>query len=62
MIFTAKLADRGTRGHYLLQDVECENGMKRSHCWVNQSYASLPAFPILSQIRSCKTIQLVLNI
>jgi hypothetical protein len=51
MIFTATLADRGLRGHFLLQDVECENGMKRQHCWLNQSYASLPSFPIPSRIR-----------
>ena len=51
MRFLATLADRGLRGHYLLQDVECENGMCRDHCWINQSYASLPAFLVPSRIR-----------
>ena len=42
MIFMATLLDRSPRGHYLLGDVEAENGMKRSHCWLNQMHESLP--------------------
>jgi len=42
MIFTATLTDRSIRGHYLLQDVQCANGMHRDHCWLNASYVRLP--------------------
>ena len=51
MQFTATLSDRGIRGHYFLKDVKCENGMHRDHCWLNQSYSGLPAFPMPSRIR-----------
>jgi hypothetical protein len=42
MIFTATLTDRSVRGHYLLQDVQAQNGMHRDHCWLHASYVRLP--------------------
>jgi|GEM_PF-3116308 len=52
MIFTAVLADRSIRGHYLLDDIQCENGMHRSHCWLHQTTSSLPHnLPIPSKLK-----------
>ena len=52
MIFTATLAERSLRGHFLLQDIQAENGMHRQHCWVNQAKSSLPHdIPIPSRLR-----------
>jgi len=42
MRFTATLAERSVRGHYLLKDVSCENGMHRDHCWLRATCVRLP--------------------
>lgn len=42
MIFHATLVDRSVRGHYLLKDVQAQNGMRRDHCWLHAAYVRLP--------------------
>lgn len=42
MIFRAILKERSPRGHYFLEDVVADNGLRRSHCWLNASYVRLP--------------------
>ena len=51
MRFEGTLTERSIRGHFFLENVTCENGMKRSHCWVNQDRSYLGALPIPARLR-----------
>jgi len=51
MKFEGTLTERSIRGHFFLEDVTCENGMTRTHCWVNQNRSYLGALPIPARLR-----------
>lgn len=51
MKFRAWLVDRSARnGHYLLKDVQAENGMRRGHMWLNSARDFLGALPFPSEV------------
>ncbi len=51
-MFEATLSNRSAKGgHYFLEDVQCENGMRRAHCWVNATNDYLGPLPMPSHIK-----------
>jgi len=51
MRFSATVVDRSRQGHFYLEDVECENGMRRSHAWVNGTQNFLGPIPPHTRVR-----------
>ena len=40
LLFTAVVSGVSDAGNPILHEVECSNGMRRDHCWLEQKYAA----------------------